>query len=324
MVLEDGELELTLGDLFEGIALSAAAPTIAPRATDVADAIASCEAGSEPLVAVAAAFARYRGREPFVLRGLASHWPAVNRWKQPASLAALALDDEEVLVLRSRDGRRFLKRDCDQSTGSLADVVAQLGADRGVAAPPIYARAPLSGGVRADCDLTAIEALAGAAAKPANCGLWLGLAGNVTPFHYDLCHGFLVQVVGTKTFTLVEPIQWRAMYPRELTPELSEVDFEAWRGLPSAASAGADPIIGSPDAADACYSTRERQRHPKFVHARLRTVTLESGDVLYTPPYWWHHVESGGDGLNVSVLVPFDQTAVELAQIGEHNLCHHR
>ena len=37
--------------------------------------------------------------------------------------------------------------------------------------------------------------------KLSNCGVWLGSAGNVTPLHYDLCHGFLIGVLGTKVVT---------------------------------------------------------------------------------------------------------------------------
>ena len=101
----------------------------------------------------------------------------------------------------------------------------------------------------------------------------------------DLCHGFLVGVTGRKTFTIVCPDEWRCMHPgyRE-RPELSRVDLEAWR-------AG---------------STDERQRHPRFGDATLLTVEVGEGDVLYTPPFWWHHVETTSDGPAVSVLVPFD------------------
>jgi hypothetical protein len=100
------------------------------------------------------------------------------------------------------------------------------------------------------------------------------------------------------------------MYPRDLSPELSQVDFESWRGRcgPEAAS-------------------RERQRYPNFERAELRSVTLRPGDVIYTPPYWWHHVETSEEVAAVSVLVPFDQSKEEAATLGEgssHYLIHYR
>ena len=72
-------------------------------------------------------------------------------------------------------------------------------------------------------------------------------------------------------------------------PELSRVDLEAMREG-DATPAGAE----------------ERRKHPRFADATLLSVTVEPGDCLYTPPFWWHHVETGGEGPAVSVLVPFD------------------
>ena len=43
-------------------------------------------------------------------------------------------------------------------------------------------------------------------------------------------------------------------------------------------------------------------------HAEVRP-----GDVLYTPPYHWHHVETGHESSALSVLVPWDPTAEEPA-----------
>ena len=41
------------------------------------------------------------------------------------------------------------------------------------------------------------------------------------------------------------------------------------------------------------------------------SVELGPGDVLYTPPFWWHHVRTHDDGPALSVLVPFDPEADE-------------
>lgn len=287
-------VDLGTGDLFDG--LGDLCGELKLRDTEpLLDAIVA-SAGPE-------AFAGLRGREPLVLRGLAAEWPALARWTEPARIEAMASD--EVLVLRSRDGRRFLKCDCKQERWPLDDVLTHLfPTAAGGDAAQIYARAPLSAHALADCDMGAIEAMMEVPAKLCNASVWLGSHANVTPFHYDHCHGFLVQVVGEKTFTFVEPSQWRCMYPREPTPELSRVDFEAWRS--------ADPHTAE----------LERRRHPKFDRAALRSVTVRPGDVLYTPPYWWHHVETSGDGSGISVLVPFDQTVAESA-LSEHSLCHH-
>ena len=108
------------------------------------------------------------------------------------------------------------------------------------------------------------------------------------------------------------------MYPRSANPELSQVDFEAWRGH------GVTPE----------ETEHERARHPHFEAATLYSVTLQPGDLLYTPPFWWHHVETamGGHGggaagavemgeAALSVLVPFDQSAEEKRHT---HICHGR
>jgi hypothetical protein len=201
----------------------------------------------------------------------------------------------------------------------------------------LYARAPLSCGLAADVDLADLSVLLptsrphglpllkggdsnlperdgaphhrdGSAApapqfKLSNCGVWVGSAGNLTPLHYDLCHGLLVGVIGKKmvsyfggaAYSDQDEVDYsRCMYRRDDAPELSNVDFDAWRcgaGVP---------------AGDA-----ERRRHPRFSRAVHRLVELRPGDVLYTPPFCWHHVETTADGPAVSVLVPFDQTQEE-------------
>eukprot|EP00967_Tisochrysis_lutea_P157211 scaffold318490_cov32-Tisochrysis_lutea.AAC.2 len=84
------------------------------------------------------------------------------------------------------------------------------------------------------------------------------------------------------------------MYRRDDRPELSKVNLDAWRG-----ALGADA------------KANERRAHPKFERAVSRTIELRPGDVLYTPPFCWHHVETSSDTPAVSVLVPFDQTEAE-------------
>ena len=270
-------------------------------------------AASEPLLGVArrsrlshSDFCEFRHREPVLLAGLASGWPALTRWASAEHLASLL--DEDVLVLRSPDGRRFLKRDCEQQHRPFGDVVQELFGEQGGddvvgRTGRMYARGPLSSGLRAEVELRYLENMvggdgcAGSVFKDENCGVWLGTAGNVTPLHYDLCHGFLVQVIGRKTVTYFEPDDYRCLYQRKEHPELSQVDLDAWR-REELEKSDATVSTGN-DGEDDLSCGREAQaghgpheKWPRFADAmdRARTVTLEPGDCLYTPPFWWHHV----------------------------------
>ena len=267
---------------------------------------------------------RFRHQQPVLLRGLARHWPALAQWGDATTLGSSLSDDNTVTCLYSGNDRRFLGRDCEKRTRSLSAVAEDVLGPNSATAERLYARAPLADGLRSAVDLSPIEALMGSGApKPACCSVWLGPGGNVTPFHvrrplvspnppfacvlgaarldfggrvsvsaqYDLCHGFLAGVVGVKAFTLVSPEDYRCMYPRPDRPELSRVDYEAMR-LSETSEAGRE----------------ERERRPRFEHATsLCVVHVHAGDVLYTPPFWWHHVETvEAHGPAVSVLVPFD------------------
>jgi hypothetical protein len=187
----------------------------------------------------------------------------------------------------------------------------------------MYARSPLRAGLRAEVDLRDLHQLVSetdsdsgtsgptdgvrggtprSVFKDENCGVWLGTAGNVTPLHYDLCHGFLVQVLGTKTVTYFEPDDYRYLYQRKEHPELSQVDLDAWRRQESGAQAHS---VGASD------GPSPHEKWPRFADATPRTVILEPGDCLYTPPFWWHHVATSEVAPALSVLVPFDMSPEE-------------
>ena len=203
----------------------------------------------------------------------------------------------------SPDGHTFLKRECELFDGPFGCVAGTLFDQSRPARPSdrLYARAPLEGGLRAEVSLEGLEALVGGAAgahrfKAEKCGVWLGSAGCVTPLHFDLWHGFLAGILGTKLFTYLAPEDFRSLYPRPEQPEISKISISLQLDLDAAARLATQLTAGEagPEAEMLAW------------HALVRP-----GDVLYTPPYWWHHVETGADEPALSVLVPFDPTADE-------------
>jgi len=253
----------------------------------------------------------YRHRRPVILRGLAADWPAQSSWTDLAHLRTLLPRD--VLVLRSPDGRTFLKRDCESFDGPFAAVADLLFG--GTPARPqdrLYARAPLEGALSEEIRLDALEELVGGAPgthqfNNAKCGVWLGSAGCVTPLHFDLCHGFLAGVRGAKHFTYFSPDDFRALNPRPEQADLSHaltMDLEAARQL----SRKIDAWRHRASAAQPGPAEAEERR---MVEALAWHASVEPGDVLYSPPYWWHHVATGEEEAALSVLVPFDPSADE-------------
>jgi Cupin-like domain len=103
---------------------------------------------------------------------------------------------------------------------------------------------------------------------------WLSGKGLITPLHYDPVETFHWVIRGSKRFSLFSP-GLRRYYPfswRSKAPFISQVD---------------------PDSANASF-------FPRFRDAVPMDCTMNAGDILYLPAFWWHQVYSS-DALNVSL-----------------------
>ena len=111
--------------------------------------------------------------------------------------------------------------------------------------------------------------------SPTAVNLWFGNR-SVTPLHNDESHNCFAQIYGQKTFTLFSPHDMKYLYPLPLGAgmcHVSRVDPEA------------------PNVAE----------YPQSGRATPYRFTLEPGDMLFMPGFWWHHVRS----LEVSISVNF-------------------
>jgi hypothetical protein len=98
--------------------------------------------------------------------------------------------------------------------------------------------------------------------------VWAGEANMSARVHYDTYYNFYVQLVGRKRFVLLPPEEWvhLRLFPA-MHPSGRQSQFDVSQRLGS---------------------------------ARALEVVLEPGQVLFLPPYWFHHVESVDASVSVN------------------------
>ena len=108
-------------------------------------------------------------------------------------------------------------------------------------------------------------------------GVWFGPAGNRTIAHRDPWHGFLFQVRGRKRVCLVAPHDVDNLYlrPGSADRSLPQVDF------------------CNPDFA----------KYPRFRDVVVLDHTLQPGELVYLPPFWFHDVTCVDHSISSAVRV---------------------
>jgi hypothetical protein len=211
--------------------------------------------------------------QPGVLTGGISEWPALSLWT-PDHLAA-RLGDRPCDVAFSADGNF----DYVNASSLKRRLTFRCAAEQILRGPPEGGSLYLMQ-VSLDQHLPELAADIRAPAVLPDTGMfpffWFGAAGNVTPVHYDGVNNLYGQVLGRKRFTLFDPADSEALYPR---------------AVGSAASHLGGVDVERPDFA----------RFPLYRRAAPRRCELEPGDLLFLPAFFWHHVRS----LDTAVSVNF-------------------
>jgi hypothetical protein len=221
-----------------------------------------------------------RATEPYVVRGLAAHWPMVDAARTSIDAADAYLrrfyrDATVGAMLGKPDirGRFFYNEDLTgfnyySVRGRLDAVLDEMKGYREHPQPAaIYVGSTTIDtalpGFRAhnDIDLGPRDALA---------SIWIGNQTRIAA-HYDLPDNLAVVAAGRRRFTLFPPEQLANLYigPLDFNPAgqaISLVDFAA------------------PD----------YERFPRFREAlrHAQVAELEPGDAIFIPSMWWHHVEA--------------------------------
>ena len=117
---------------------------------------------------------------------------------------------------------------------------------------------------------------------------WIGSNGTATHLHYDMDYNYYAQVTGEKTFYMFADYAHGAMYPYPRTHPLwhkSQVHF-------AAPQANLFPQFFNPSVGP----------------QRVYRASLRPGDVLFVPPYWWHHVVSEHESVSLASFSRVEET----------------
>lgn len=207
-------------------------------------------------------------REPAIVTGLASKWPAATRW----SLEYLR---ETYGALRFRVGVR-MPTDSSPYEQVAADFIEEMPLRR--ALDQIEARDEATyvrrqhiekfPGAAQDIEIFDLSPTDG---RPKNCFMWIG-KNTLTGLHFDFSQGLLCQILGRKTVYFAAP---------EDSMRLS-------------------PILGSVSKTNFLPSDPDFVRFPKARDVVFWRTGLEPGEVLIVPRLWWHSVIANGVSISVN------------------------
>jgi hypothetical protein len=197
------------------------------------------------------------GLRPFLFRGAAKGWRCAREWSVESFAARFGAD--RVPLVEDDDFRRgAVGQGATLALSEFAARVAAGGAEY-VRCAPLEAAHPE---LRGDLDLDWLEAYCG----PERSGplqFFMGGKGTRTPLHSEFCGNVMIQVQGSKRWLLYPPDTLLYLDPaaRRMPYFYSDADPYAPEGAP-----------------------------PLFARADRWEATVEAGDVLWVPPFWWHDV----------------------------------
>lgn len=213
----------------------------------------------------------YRNR-PVIVRGGASHWPAVANWTPASFRERFGAVEIEYL----EGANRYRHAGDVQRRTTVAEFVDRVESTRAsnefyiVATNLTFRRSadllPLSADLRPLPFLPPIPL-----DDPGVVNLWFGPRGTITPLHHDVMNVVFSQVYGRKEFVLAPSFSMPAVYNR----------YNVYSDV--------DPIV------------IDRARFPRAESVPWLRAAVAPGDVLFIPAGWWHWVFARDTSISISL-----------------------
>nr|WP_322661335.1 cupin-like domain-containing protein [Dendronalium sp. ChiSLP03b]MDZ8206595.1 cupin-like domain-containing protein [Dendronalium sp. ChiSLP03b] len=110
--------------------------------------------------------------------------------------------------------------------------------------------------------------------------LWHGFSSkdytSASTLHFDRVHNIFAQVRGRKRILLFPPSNYLSFYP----------PLEKSIGIPEFSKVNPDVL--------------NLELFPKFPWQEKIEIILQPGEMLYIPPFWWHHVTAVDENISLS------------------------
>uniref|UniRef100_A0A0R3PEZ9 JmjC domain-containing protein n=1 Tax=Angiostrongylus costaricensis TaxID=334426 RepID=A0A0R3PEZ9_ANGCS len=204
--------------------------------------------------------------KPAIIKGLISHWPAIEKWSFGYLHRILARR-----VVPVEQGSKYTDSSWSQTlmTGSEFFRKCTL-LERG----PLYlAQHRLFDQIPQLCDDFCLPLYCDHCDEvDRNC--WIGPGGTISPLHTDPRENLFCQISGRKFFRLVPSVDTENVYAFKdgITTNTSQVD-------------ALNPNL---------------DEYPDFARAQCWDGVVEGGDVLFIPKGWWHFVSSLSNSISIS------------------------
>lgn len=112
--------------------------------------------------------------------------------------------------------------------------------------------------------------------------LWHGFSNknfsSTTTLHFDRIHNIFVQIRGRKRVLLFPPSDYLSFYP--------PLEDGNGKGIGHNSKVNPDKL--------------NLELFPKFPWQDKMEVILQPGEILYIPPFWWHHVTAIDENMSLS------------------------
>lgn len=216
---------------------------------------------------------------PLLLRTAIETWPALQRWS-PEYLASQY--GEALISIDTYDLEKIaIERRLKIEAITMSQAVKLIRRDSDLNKNKIYSymSAELPAALKQDLLIRSLFQ------RPLACySFWLSSGGNITRLHFDLPHGLLVQIYGTKKIYLFPPEDTPFLYPNDPQKFLIKDRYFHFSQIPN--------------------TQRAHLQYPQLTKANAWVTTLHPGEILFIPSGWWHEVHALDVAISVTLSFP--------------------